>query len=754
MFSVIAHAIARKRTAWIICVTWLVVVAAISRAPKAQTSTQQQDFLPSGDDSIVASHIASDQTKYPRRGAVQFPLIIIYRNDNGLAPDDVARARQVSDFLSDPSRRPAVVTGVQSVFTANQLAPGAQLPSDPRFVSSDGKTMTMTALFEGRNPEKLSDPATQVEQVVKDSGKGDAALQTGVSGAVAQVVDSGKAFKDLNGILTIFSVILIFVLLVVIYRAILLPFVALISVGLAYALSQGLFGLIARGLGLLVNPQSTSLALVLILGAGTDYALFIASRYREELRQYESKYEAMWHTMANVGEAIASSALIVVVTLLVLVFASLKFFSNLGPSAALAIACMLLAGLTLVPAILVLLGRRAFWPAVPHFGETHNEDSGFWARVARVVARRPGAVLALTGGLFLVLAGATAGLKQRYDFVSNFPVSYPSRQGQGLLEKAGPADVGRLSPTTVYVSSNQPVLAQIDQLYAISEALAQTKGVQTVTPFSGPQRPTADQVRQRDAAQPDSRIISADGKTAQIVVYLNENPYGARAMDLIPAIRSSARAAVKGRGLTINVGGETALDTDTRSDITRDEILLGPIIFLAIGIILAGLLRSAVAPLYLLASTLLSFFATLGLTSFVFQRFFGATGIQDFVPPFMAVFLIALGADYNVFIMSRVREEVHWIGIHAGTQRALARTGGVITSAGIILAGTFAVLLILPLQFLQQIGFSVAAGVLLDTFLVRALLVPSVVFLLGRWNWWPSSASRADTGAEPVGAAI
>ncbi|MHB8575157.1 MAG: MMPL family transporter [Dehalococcoidia bacterium] len=746
VFSGIAHVVANKRNAWIIIALWLGLVVASRFAPRPRSSSQQQDFLPSNDDSIVAAHIANDPAKFPRTGQLALPMVIIFRDENGLSPDDFARARRVSDYLNDQSQRPQQVTAVASVFSADQVAANAPPPKDPRFLSDDGKTMTMTAFFSGGNfsqADKLAEPAKTVEQFVKDQESGAPNLKTGVSGIVAQIVDSSKAFKNLNGTLLPVTVILIIVLLLAIYRSVILIWVPLLSVGLAYLLSAGLFGLIASAFSIVVNPQSTSLAIVLILGAGTDYTLFIASRYREELRQNQSKYVAMWHTMANIGEAIASSALIVVITLISLVFASLKFFSNLGPSAALAIACMLLAGLTLVPAILVLLGRYSFWPVMPRYGDTHRDASGFWARVASIVAKRPGMVFAVTGGFFVILALATFGLKQRYDFVSNFPSNFPSRQGQGLLEKAGPTEVGKLSPTQIYVSSSDPIASHLGQLAAISDAAAKTDGVQRVIGFSGSPAPTIQQILQQDAALPASqRQLSADGKTAQITIFLNRDPYKTPAMDIIQPLRNTTRAAVAGSGLQIHVGGETAQNADTRSDTARDLELLGPIILLAIALILGLLLRSIVAPAYLVASTLLSYLATLGLTGMVFQDLLGSTGVQNFVPPFMAVFLIALGADYNVFIMSRVREEAHRVGIHDGTRLALARTGGVITSAGVILAGTFAVLLILPLQFLQQIGFAVAAGVLLDTFIVRALFVPSIVFLLGRWNWWPSRESQ------------
>lgn len=746
MFSRIAHVVANKKAAWLIVVIWIALAGASRLAPAPKTSSQQQDFLPASDDSIVAAHLANNPAKYPRSGAQLLPMLIVFRDANGLSASDIAEARSVSDYLNNPSQRPAAVTGVSSIFIANKLAPAVRLPADARFLSSDGKTLTMTALFAATADENaLITPVTKVEDYVKSRSGGSPSLESGVSGPAALVADSSQAFKNLSGTVTIAAIILVIILLLLIYRSPILPFVPLISVGLAYLVSAALFGLVARGFNLTVNPQSTSLAIVLVLGAGTDYTLFIVSRYREELRQNESAYLAMWHTMANIGEAIASSALIVVVTLLVLLLASLKFFSNLGPSAALAIACMLVAGLTFVPAVLVLLGRHAFWPFTPRYGEQHAEDSGFWGWVAGVISRRPAVVLGVSGAIFVVLALGTFGLKQRYDFVSNFPANYPSRQGQTILEKAGPADIGKLSPTQVFVSSQGPILAHLGQLAAVSNALSHTNGVENVSGFGGSPPPTAQQIQQRDAALPPSqRAVSADGTTALITVYLNQDPYTTAAMDLIGGIRQSARQAAMGSKLTINVGGETALDADSRSDTSRDIALLGPVIFLAIGIILAILLRSLVAPLYLLATTLLSYLATLGLTSFVFQHVLHETGIQNFVPTFMAVFLIALGADYNVFIMSRIREESHRLGNHEGTRKAIARTGGVITSAGLILAGTFAVLLLPPLELLKQIGFSVAAGILLDTFIIRALMVPSIVFLCGRWNWWPSSASRKE----------
>ncbi len=745
MFTTIAHLVARRRLYWFIILVWFVLVGVSAALPKAKTSSQQQDFLPASDDSIKAQHIADNPAKFPRGNALVLPLTVIFRDAGGLQQGDIDAARAVNQAITSkldtngqPDRRLNVVVGGASIFNQDNVQPGQPLPQDPRFLSSDGTTLTGTVLLNDSGDKAVADAVNAIEDLLKPHNAG--SLATGVAGPAVQISDSNRAFSNLSGKVTLVTVILVIVLLLAIYRSPILPFIPLISVGLAYALSNGIFGAIANGAGLKVNPQSSSLTIVLILGAGTDYSLFIISRFREELRQYESKYEAMWHTMANVGEAIASSALIVVATLITLLLASLTFFSNLGPSAALAIACMLMAGLTFVPSLLLVFGRVAFWPFVPRYGDEHAEDRGLWTRIAGVVAARPGAVAGVTVLVFVAFALASFGLKQRFDFVSNFPSSFPSRQGQALLEKAGPQDVGKLAPTSVYVTSADPILNHLDQLAAISSSLQQAKGVGSVQGFSGV---TAQQVQQTNQALPPTqRTISADGTTARIDVYLTTDPYGTNAMDLVGGIRQAARSPVKGQALTVNVGGTTAIQADERSDGNRDIALLGPIIFAAIGIILGLLLRSVVAPIYLLATTLLSFFTTLGLTVLVFQGLRGQSGIQNFVPPFMAIFLVALGADYNVFIMSRVREEALREGVHDGTRKALARTGGVITSAGIILAGTFAALIIQPLELLQQIGFAVAAGILLDTFVVRAVLVPSIVLLLGKWNWWPSSAAR------------
>ncbi|CAA9548434.1 MAG: hypothetical protein AVDCRST_MAG70-713 [uncultured Thermomicrobiales bacterium] len=492
------------------------------------------------------------------------------------------------------------------------------------------------------------------------------------------------------------------------------------------------------------------------------------------------------------------------VATLALLLATLRSTATLGPLLALAIGLMLVAALTLVPAILTILGRFSFWPFRPNYDVRSNDPAiadeeahGIWSRVAGVVARRPVGVLVSTVTVFLVMSLGLLQFEQTYDQITGLPEGTESREGFELLREAFPA--GELAPTDVYVRLPEgsdlfapDTLARVDQ---VALALASTDGVSAV---SGPSRPFGtgggpgpDQVAAAAASLPvpvrdairagedpasgeppsdpalgeaialyavSAGAVSRSGNVAALAVTLDENPYGPAALAMVPDLRQTAKDAAERAGLArdaVLVGGETATVFDTREANDRDTLIVLPLILLAIGVILALLLRSLVAPLYLLATIILSYTATLGISTFVFTTVLGQEGVSGGTPFFLFVFLVALGVDYNIFLMVRIREETGRYGLAIGTRRALGRTGGVITSAGLILAGTFGALMTLPLQDLFQLGFAVALGVLLDTFIVRSLMVPAIVLLLGRWNWWPGTAGVAGmastTGtAQPV----
>jgi uncharacterized membrane protein YdfJ with MMPL/SSD domain len=775
-----------RRGKWIVVAVWFLLTALIVPiAPKLSdvTSNDETSFLPNRSESTQVARLVKE--RFPSNGV---PAIIVFRDAAGLSDADYEQARALNDWLTSGDAG-SNVEGVVSIFTVPQAR--------DRLVSKDGTAMTMVANITGQPAEQAY--TDTIERIRDYTGQIDgASLQVKVSGPGGLFADLLKVFQAIDGFLLIVTGALVLVLLVVIYRSPVVALVPLVSVGWVFSLASAIGALLAKNVGLPVNGQATGIMTVLLFGAGTDYCLFISSRYREELVQTEDKHEAMRRTMRGVGEAILSAAGTILLATLLLLFASLKSNQALGPLLAVAVGTMLVASLTLVPAILTILGRRSFWPFVPRFDPEHHRVThfGIWSRIARLVARRPGAVLAGTVALFLVMAAGVATLNQDFDTISSLPSGSESREGFELLRAGFPA--GDLAPTDAYVllpagssAFDSQSLQAIDR---ITTELAQQPGVASV---SGPSRPFGaqapvgpDQVQAaydslpqqvrdgiRQGEQPGggggsdpnspeaqatglvaaaSGFVAPDGGAARLQIVLIQNPYGLTAINEIPELRQAARSAAESAGLgrdSVLIGGPTATSYDTKVANDRDERVVLPLILLAIGIVLVLLLRSLVAPLYLLATTVISYFAALGLSTVVFQYLLGQAGVGSGIPFYLFVFLVALGIDYNIYLMARVREEAKRHDLDVGTVRALGRTGGVITSAGIILAGTFAALMTLPLQVLFQLGFAVAIGVLMDTFIVRTLTVPAIVLLLGHWNWWPRHED-VRPGREPAEAEI
>lgn len=773
MIRVITDFAASRRGKWITLALWLIVTAIVSPlAPQLAdvTTNDQSSFLPSGAESTrVAELIKSD---FPSDGT---PAIIVFRDADGLSKRDLTQAKRVSDWLASGAAG-ANVHDVVSIYTVPQAAEQLRSPDDT--------AMTMVVNITG---EPAGDDYTATIERIRDyTSQFDVGrLHVKVSGPGGLLADLLKVFQRIDGFLLLVTGGLVLVLLVLIYRSPVVALVPIVSVGWVFSLASAVGALLAKHAGLLVNGQATGIMTVLLFGAGTDYCLFISSRYREELTRVEDTHEAMQRAMRGVGEAIVSAAGTILIATLALLLALLRSNQALGPLLAIAIGVMLLASLTLVPAILAILGRRAFWPFVPRLDPAHAlaERRGIWPRIAALVARRPRAVLASTLALFVILALGVFGLRQDFDTLSSLPSGTESRDGFDLLRQSFPP--GDLVPTEVYVlfPAGASVLdaGNLQAVDAITLALAKLPGMSSV---SGPSQPlgtkslvgperieeainalpeqTREAIRNRQSTSTGTSdpaapippfannvllytaalsLVSPAGNVARINVTLNDNPYGIEAINRIPVLRDAARTAASAAGLapdSVLIGGPTATNYDTKVANDRDERVVLPLILLAIGIVLALLLRSLVAPLYLLATSVLTYFSTLGISTIVFQNLLGHQGVSASVPFYLFVFLIALGVDYNIYLMARVREEMRHDNLHDGTVRALSRTGGVITSAGVILAGTFAALMTLPLQVLFQLGFAVSLGVLIDTFLVRSLTVPALVLLLGRWNWWPS----------------
>ncbi|MDR6593064.1 MMPL family transporter [Saccharothrix longispora] len=550
------------------------------------------------------------------------------------------------------------------------------------------------------------DPAGAVDEIRARLTSPPDGLTVLVAGPAAQVADLKEAFGGIDGLLLLVAGAVVAVILVLVYRSPLLPFVVLLSGVFALGLASLAVYLLADGGVLDLNGQSQGILFILVFGAATDYALLLVSRFREELRDTEDRFTAMRTAWRATIEPIAASAGTVVLGVLCLLFSDLNSNKGLGPVAAIGIGAAFLASVTFLPAALVLLGRSAFWPLRPKLGSPHPEASGLWSRIAKVISARPRATWVVTTLVLLVGVAFVPQLQASGTAQSDvFLTDVDSVAGQEVLSRHFPGGTG--APTVV--------LARSAAAQQVTAAAQDVDGVSSVRPAG-----EADDLVRLDVVLEDP----ADSEAAVATV-----------QRLREAVRAVPDADAK-------VGGPTATQLDTQNTSERDRLVIIPIVLVVIFLVLALLLRSLLAPLLLIATVVLSFGATMGVSALVFNGIFDFPGADPVVPLFGFVFLVALGIDYNIFLMTRVREEAASIGTREGVLRGLTITGGVITSAGVVLAATFSALAVLPILFLAQIAFIVAFGVLLDTFVVRSLLVPALGVDLGRRIWWPSKLAR------------
>ncbi len=679
-------AVPAGRTAkWVVFFVTLVVFAGFASqggkfedAQKNETSS----FLPGSAESVKALNAVE---RFP--GGEEAPAVVVYERPSGLTGADKRRIRQTVARLN-ADRRQLVGEAQPPVFSPNGKAAIVIQPVEP----GDGQS------------DLFQDAVQSIRDRAGGSGGG---LQVKVTGAAGYSLDAIKVFSNINGSLLLVAALIVLVLLIVIYRSPIFWVIPFFTVLLAEGASRGLGYLLAEA-GVTINGQSGGILPVLVFGAGTDYALLLVSRYREELRRHEDKHEAMAIALRSAGPAILASGLTVVAALLTLSIAEVNGTAGLGPIGAMGVALAMISMLTMLPAALTICGRNWFWPRIPHLGEAGvDQTHGFWRRIGDRVAVRPRAVW-ITGSLVLaILAANLLNLDTGVTSGNSFRGEVDSVQGQEILARNFPA--GASAPTDVIVPDRTRAQAVANALAARKELVSQVGN-----PIEGP---------------PGARLS----------VTLVNAPYDTKALAQIPELRRVARQA--GGDATL-VGGPTAQEYDLRQSAARDNRVIIPLTLVVVFIILAVLLRALLAPLLLVLSVILSFAAALGFGVFVSDTIFGFPGVDPALPLLCFVFLVALGIDYNIFLMARVREEAPKHGTREGTLRGLAVTGAVITGAGIVLAGTFGALAVLPLVVLTELGFIVAFGVLLDTFIVRSVIVPALVIDLGRRVWWPSRLSR------------
>ncbi|QIX26269.1 MMPL family transporter [Nocardioides sp. JQ2195] len=683
-------------TKWLVVFVWLGLAVVASGFAQKLTDVQNNEavsWLPGDAESTRAlDKLATFQDPD------EIPTTVVYQRDGGLTGTD---HEDIAAQAEEIGRLDGVTGKVADPF------------STPTGVSEDGEVAQTLVTF-GFGKDGWNEMPGVVDRIREIAPGGDG-LQVHVAGGGGQAADAAESFEGLDSTLLFSAAGVVIVILLLTYRSPVLWLLPVISAGVALFVAQAVIYFAADYGNLTVNGQSQGILTVLVFGAGTDYALLLVARYREELRRHEDRHEAMAFALHRAAPAIVASAATVVLGMLCLLFADMNSTAGLGPVAAIGIGVGLLVMITLLPALLVVTGRWIFWPRRPGFGTTEPTATGFWARLGRRISVSPRKVWI---GTSVVLAIACLGLfKLDADGLTTeeqYTKEFDSIVGQQVLTEHDMADTS--SP--LMVATNTPQAKQV------ADALAGVDGL-------GP-----------SYTSPDS------GGTTLVSAPLATD---ATSRDSFATVER-ARDAVRGiDGADALVGGSSAILLDMDHANNHDNQVIIPLVLLVVLVVLMVLLRAVVAPLLLMLTVVLSFAAALGLSALLFHYVFGFAGADASLPLFVFVFLVALGIDYNIFLMTRVREETATLGTRRGSLVALSATGGVITSAGLVLAATFLVMSTMPLVMFVEIGVAVALGVMLDTLVVRSVLVTALNLDLGPKIWWPSSLDRgpADRKAEP-----
>ncbi len=695
----LAGALTGRVTKWIVLVVWLLVAVGSAGFASKLADVQNNEassWLPESAESTRAF-----ERLEPFQDPNAIPTVIVYHRDGGLTQTDLTAVEEhATEFASmdglaeaKEGRAPSVV----SPAVAEELG----FPA----VSDDGSVAQTSVTFdlgsEGWNA--MPDVADELRDIADVDG-----VDVYVAGAGGQAADSAEAFGGIDTTLLAGTLSVVILILLFTYRSPILWVLPIFSAIVSLFVSQALIYFLAKYADLTVNGQSYAILTILVIGAGTDYALLLVARYREELRRHEDRHEAMAFALHRAAPALLASAATVALGMLCLLFAEMNSTAGLGPVAAIGITVTFVVMVTLLPALLVITGRWIFWPRRPTFGSPEPTQTGIWARVGRWIAPRPRQVWVVTSVLLAIaclglLRLDTNGLSTEDSYTQEFQ----SVTGQQVLVDAGLVD----QSNTVMVVANAGSEA------AVADAMT---GLENVEP-------------------PKPPVTSGDVSFVEAAI--GSDPASPEAFATVERVRDAVHDVA---GADALVGGNSAFFLDTRDAANRDNLVIIPIVLLLVFLILMALLRSVLAPLILIATVVLSFGAALGISAVLFEFVFGFAGSDPGFPLFAFVFLVALGIDYNIFLMTRVREETVHSGTRKGALVALTSTGGVITSAGLVLAATFLVLGTIPVVFLAQLGFAVALGVILDTMIVRSVLVTAINMDLGGKIWWPSTLDTED----------
>ncbi|MRS27069.1 MMPL family transporter [Bacillus sp. RIT694] len=731
--------VAGKHTQWITLSIWILITLLLSFTLPQVNSTKEPNPKNLPETAMSQQAEALMKKEFPNNAGN--PLLVVWYKDGGLQSQDYKLIQDVyKELKASPLKEQSTLlpfdTLPEQVLSKSASKDGTSFVTPVFFNKAAG-----TDILKGNLDDLKNIVNSKIDEDPFKRKLSDAGLHVRLSGPVGIQTDAVSLFSQADVKLLIATVLLVLVLLILLYRSPILAILPLLVVGFAYGIISPTLGFLANHGWIKVDAQAISIMTVLLFGAGTDYCLFLISRYREYLLEEESKYKALQLAIKASGGAIIMSALTVVLGLGTLLLAHYGAFHRFAVPFSVAVFIMGIAALTILPALLLIFGRAAFFPFIPRTTSMNEEfarkkkkvvkvkksKGAFSKKLGDVVVRRPWTIIMLTVFVLGGLASFVPRIQYTYDLLESFPKDMPSREGFTLISDHFSA--GELAPVKVVVDTKGKELP-------IKEELEKFSFVQTVK---------------------DPKVGTENKQIQMYEVSLAENPYSIEALDQIPKLKNSVEKVLKDAGVSnaenqLLIGGETASLYDTKQITERDEAVIIPVMISIIALLLLVYLRSIVAMIYLIVTVVLSFFSALGAGWLLLHYGMGAPAIQGAIPLYAFVFLVALGEDYNIFMVSEIWKNRKTQNHLDAVKNGVIQTGSVITSAGLILAGTFAVLGTLPIQVLVQFGIVTAIGVLLDTFIVRPLLVPAITVVLGRFAFWPGKLSRKSEEVQKVDA--
>lgn len=702
----------------LVLLIWVLAVVLMSfLAPSSKDYSQNSSE--SSVDKNTASEIAEQLLHEHFPSDEGLTALLVFHQKPALTNQDREKVNKLSEWFASDDKPDHVASAL----------PYHHFPVDvqEQMYSEDDTTLIFHVTLE-KNLD--SDDAHEALEAIREQigSVGLDHVQFEITGPAGISADTISLFRNADFVLMIATIGLIFIILIAIYRSPLLAITPLIIAGIVYGLVDRLIGLAGKNEWFAVDSSAVSIMLVLLFAVLTDYSLFVFSRYREELRKQHSKYDSMREAIHHVSEPIFFSGGTIFLAMLTLFLLVFEPYNHFAPVFTVAVIVILFAGLTLIPSIFALMGRKAFWPFIPTFDPEHKRKNGIWSKISRLVLKRPGILATVL--IVILLAGVVNATQMKFSFnlMNSFPEDISSRQGFELLADHYPP--GELAPVTMLLQADDqidPEQTFLQKIKNIQNELIAQDGLISVTPQ------LTDDIVQGDAELPRD-FISEDGQAIQMQIVLADHPYESAALDTVHQLRDQASTLLDAQNLSaeqyeLHYAGQTAVQLDVRKMNQRDMIVLFSLVTVLLTIVIGFQTKSIRVSLLMMATILLSYFATLGFGWWIFEHLMDLEAISYRLPVYTFVFMVALGIDYNIMLVSRIRERATELPWKNAVSEGVALSGGVISSAGVILAATFSVLMTQPLQELFLFGFTMAIGILLDTFLIRGILLPSLLLV-------------------------